>query len=455
MAAAPVLERENGAAVVGEVSRRLGEPEWLRRRRLDAWRTFLETPPPGPRDEAWRRTPLAGVRLAGFIAFAEPAAGAPPRGDGPEPGPAAATAGEAGLLVQRDSVVTERRLDPALAAAGVVFTDLGTAARQHPDLFQRHFMSELVPPGETCFTALHAALWSGGCFLHVPAGVEVALPLRYDLTAGTADLGVFDHVLVVAGAGSRVTLVQSLSSAAPASPALHCGIVEVVAGDGAEVRFCSLQRWSAATDSFAVRRALVGRGARVEWVAGEFGGRLARSEVQSLLYGDGGRSRATVAYFASGTQHLDVGAGAVHVAPGTESEIIARGALAGRSRAVYRGLGHILRGARGARMEQRQRALLLSPQARGDSIPSLLIEENDVQAGHAAAAGPLDDDQLFYLMSRGLPVAQARRLLVRGFFQPLVAGLDLPALRPLLDRELEARLAALDAEAEGGPDHGL
>lgn len=457
-----VLVKDAGASVVEALSRRLGEPEWLLRKRLQAWQTFLDTPLPGPRDEAWRRTPLGGVRLEGFLAFAEPTGRQAPGEDG-RPAANAADGGvasaadsgvagraEAGLLVQRDSLVVHRQLADEAADGGVVFTDLGTAAREHPELFQRHFMTELVPPGENCFTALHAALWSGGAFLLVPAGVEVTAPLRYDLLVERSGLGVFDHVLVLAGAGSRVTLVQSLASGAPGGPALHCGVVEVVAGEGAEVRFCSLQRWSAATDSFAVRRALVGRGARVDWVAGEFGGRLARAEVQSLLYGEGCRSRTTVAYFGSGTQHLDVGAGAVHAAPGTESGIVARGAVAGRARAVYRGLGHILRGARGARMDQRQRALLLGPQARADSIPSLLIEENDVEAGHGAAAAPVDGDQLFYLMSRGLPAAAARRLLVRGFFQPLLAGLDLPALRPLLDRELEERLDALEAEAGGG-----
>lgn len=413
--------RAAGEAWIVERARRGDEPGWLTEKRLAAWRTYLETPLPGPRDEDWRRTPLAGVDLEGF----DPAA-------------------EAGA---------EREIPPEAAAAGVVFTDLETAAREHPDLFRRHFMTELVPPGESKFTALHAALWRGGAFLHVPDGVRVEVPLRFALRAERQGLGVFDHVLVIAGKESRVTLLQTLASAAADTPALHVGVVEIIAGAGAEVRFGSFQRWGAGAASFSVRRASIGRDARVDWVAGEFGGRLARAETRSLLLEEGGRSRTVLAYFGGGGQHLDVGAGAVHAAPGTESEILARGVLGGRARAVYRGLGHIHRGARGAVVHQTQRTLLLGREARSDSIPGLLIEENDVRAGHAAAAGPVDREQVFYLMSRGIPEAEARRLLIHGFFHPILDPLPLPALRHALEAEIDAKFdhAVRSAAREGVP----
>lgn len=438
-----MLTRDEQGAPAAEISRRLDEPEWLRARRAAAWRLYLDTPPPGPREESWRRFPAGQVRPEGALAFAPPA----------DPGPAPAPAGEAGLLVQRDSAVTHRWLDPALAAAGVLFDDLGAAARLHPELFQRYFMTELVLPGENCFTALHAALWSGGAFLYVPPGVAVTAPFRYAVTATRPDLALFDHLLVIAGAGSRLTLLQTLAAEHPGAPRFQCGAVEVVAGEGAQVHLGTVQRWRGETVAFAFRRALVGRGARLEWTVGELGGRLVRSETQSLLYGEGGRSRTTLTYLAADGAHVDVGAAAVHAAPATESDTEARGAVAGGGRAVYRGLGHILRGARGAVLDQRQRALLLGPDARSDSIPSLLIEEHDVRAGHAAAASPPDPEQLFYLMSRGLTAAEARRLLVRAFFQPLLAGLDLPALRAPLEEELARRLAAV--AAAGGEGGGL
>ncbi len=409
--------KTTGETWIVEGARRRDEPGWLTEKRLAAWRTHLDTPLPGPRDEAWRRTPLAGVDLDGFDPWAE--------------------------------VLEARDLPPEAAAAGVVFTGLETAAREHPDLFRRHFMTELVPPGESKFTALHAALWRGGAFLYVPDGVRLTAPLSLTLRAERPRLGVFDHVLVIAGERSRVTLLVTLSSAGPDTPALHCGVVEIVAAAGAEVRFGSFQRWGDGVSSFTVRRASVGRDARVDWVAGEFGGRLARAETRSFLQGAGGRSRTVVAYFGGGTQHLDVGTGAVHTAPGTESEIVARGVLGGRARAVYRGLGHIHRGASGAVMNQTQRTLLLGREARSDSIPGLLIEENDVRAGHAAAAGPLDRDQVFYLMSRGIPEADARRLLIHGFFHPILDPLPLPALRRALEDEIDAKLDAAARTAAG------
>lgn len=446
------LESATGQALIETLSRQKGEPEWVRFRRLAAWQTYLDTPLPSPADEAWRRTRLTDLELEGFVPFHQPGGGAA-AAPGPSP-----TDGGAGLLVQRDSAVVHRYLDPDLAARGVVFTDLETAARGHGEVFRRHFMTELVPVGETKFTALHAALWSGGAFLYVPDGVEVAAPLRYALEATHPGLGIFNHVLIVAGAGSRVTLLETAASADPRHRALHCGVVEVAAGPGAQVRFGSIQRWGGDVRSFTVRRAALAAGAAMEWFAGEFGGRLARAETLSLLQAEGARSRAVVAYFGDGRQHLDVGAGAVHVAPETASEITARGVLGGEARGVYRGLGHIHRGARRARTHQSQRTLLLSGEARSDAIPSLLIDEREVQAGHATAAGPVDREMVFYLTSRGIPEAQARRMLVHGFLRPLLDALPLADLQEALtaevDRKLDTasgkRLGAAGAAEKGG-----
>lgn len=434
-----ILQTATGGQLIETISRNKGEPEWVRQKRLHAWQTYLETPLPSAGDEAWRRTSLAGLDLEGFVAYHQPG--------GDTPAVAGEADGSAGLLVQRDSAVVHRRLEPDLAARGLVFTDLETAAREHPEVFRRHFMTELVPVGESKFTALHAALWSGGAFLYVPDGVEVAAPLRYAVEAVQPHLGLFNHVLIIAGAGSRVTLLETAASADPYHRALHCGVVEVVAGPGARVRFGNVQRWGGDVHSFTVRRAALAAGAAMEWFGGEFGGRLARAETLTLHQGEGARSRAVVAYFGAGRQHLDVGAGAIHVAPNTESEIVARGVVGGEARAVYRGLGHIHKGARRARMRQSQRALLLSREARSDAIPSLLIDEKDVQAGHAAAAGPVDREMVFYLMSRGIPEAKARRMLVHGFLQPLLDELPLPDLHQALTAEVDGKL---DAAEKGG-----
>lgn len=416
-------------------------PEWLRHLRSRAWELYLETPLPGPRDEAWRRTSLAAVDLDALLTAAPEDGPAP---DQARPDWAPEAGGAAGRLTLPIPGTAEAALAPEAAEQGVIFTDLLTAAREYPDLV-RSYLGRLIPPEASKFAALNAAVWRHGLFGYVPAGVEVRLPLWSTVCCGAA--AAIHRTLLVAEPGSSVTCVETLISApddatGAGQAAFHCGVAEIFAGPGARVTFGTLQALGPGHLSFSFRSARTDRESRVVQFTGEFGGRLVRSETLSTLEGEGGTASATVAYFATGRQHIDVVAGSVHRAPRTESSIVARGAVGGEARAVYRGTGHIVRGAKGATMSQKQRALLLSPAARADAVPSLLIDDDDVAASHAAAAAPLDPEPLFYLMSRGIRPEEARRLLVHGFFAPLLGRVPVDAVRTGLEAILDRKLGA-------------
>lgn len=436
--------------MVEEIARLNGEPAWLLDRRLAAWEAFGQMDLPSQKEEAWRRTNLTGLDLAGFVPYHPET----PATDGLERLPAAlrrvregwglegaeAPAGLAeAAMLQHNSSVVARRESPRLASRGVIFADLHEAARRYPDLLARHL---LVDGAEMThkLTALHGVLMSGGAFLYVPAGVKVTEPLEAVSFYDAPRFGAFNHTLVVAEAGAEVTLVERFLSPEAAEQALHSGMVEVWAGEGARVTYVGLQRWGSRVFSFSARRAHVAAGARVDWVTGEFGGALTRVDQECRLEGHGAGSDSITVYFGGGRQHMDIGVGMVHQAPGTRSEILARGAVGGQARAVYRGLGHIMRGARQAVTSQRNQSIMLSEASRSDAIPSLLIDEDEVQAGHAVAAGRVDAEQIFYLQSRGIPEAEAQRMIVTGFFQPLVDRVPLGTVRQELLSLIEEKM---------------
>lgn len=435
----PRLDR----AAVASLSRRLGEPAWLTERRLEAWDIFERLPMPSNKEEAWRRTPLRDLRLEEYTTYREerPVTRYEDLPDRLCPALSAIENLErsGAAVLQYNSSVVFRTISEHLAGRGVVFTDLHTAAREYPDLFRRHFMTTAVAPGENKFTALHAALWSGGAFLYVPKGVYVPEPLQFAHWSDYPGLSVFHHTLIVAEEGARVALLERLESV-DGQPVLQAGVVEVFAAPGSRVTYAALQRWGDQVRSFAVRRARVGAGAVVDWVAGEFGGAVARVDQESLLEGEGAQSHGITLFFAGSGQHLEIGAGAVHGAPRTSSEILVRGVLAGEGRAAFRGLGRIRRGAHGSRMSQREQSLLLGGRCRADAVPALLIDDNDVQAGHAATAGPVDREQMFYLMSRGIPEEEARRMIIHGFFQPLFERIPPGSLRREFAALIDAKI---------------
>jgi Fe-S cluster assembly protein SufD len=416
-----------------------GEPRTvadLRRRALEAFRAL---PVPSQETEEWRYTDLSGLDFERFVPFAAGRRAA--NLDDLDEGVLAAVGevGErAGLLIQHNSETATCHLDPAVARRGVLFEGLDDALRDRGDVIEGR-VHGLVPADRTKLTALHGAFRTGGSFVLVPPGVEVELPLQAITYLDADGTAVFPHTVVVVEEGASVTFIDRLVSPGLGA-ALSDAVVEIYAGPGAHVRYVSLQDWGSGVTHLAVQRAEVGRDAEVRSLAVAFGADLSRTEVESVLAGPGGHSEMLGVYFTDGTQHFDHRSLQDHVAPHCTSDLLYKGALKDASRVVYSGLIHIAPGARGSDAFQTNRNVVLSDQAKADSIPNLEIENNDVRCSHAASVGPVSDDEVFYLQTRGIPRDEAERLIVTGFFQEVLDRVPLEEVRGGLERAIVAEL---------------
>jgi Fe-S cluster assembly protein SufD len=321
----------------------------------------------------------------------------------------------------------------------VIFGDLDTAAARHPDLVEKH-LHQLVEPGRTTFTALHAAFRSGGTFVYIPPGIELSAPLQ-TLTYVDADrAAVFPRTLLIADEGAEVTFIDRY-----ASPPLHGfsdAIVEIFAGPGSRVRYVNLQEYGDGVTHLAVQRMNLSRNADVKSLGVAFGGSLARTEVESVLAEDGASSELLGVYFGDGAQHIDHRSIQDHVGSRTSSDLLYKGAMRDTSNAIYTGTVIIEQGAHRCDAYQTNRNILLSDHAKAHSVPNLEILTNDpTRCGHAASVGPVSEDELFYLQSRGIPRVEATRLIVRGFFAEVLDRIDIPEVRDGVEAAIEAELA--------------
>jgi Fe-S cluster assembly protein SufD len=405
--------------------------------RKQAFEEFLALPVPSQETEEWRYTDVEGFDFA-----LQPLAD----GGGPEAMSthgvlaAAAIVGErAGLQVQRNSEVLSTRVSDDLAAKGVWFGDLDRASAERPELVEPH-LHGLVATGRSKFTALHGAFRTGGTFLYVPKDVQVQLPIQ-SLTYLDADgAAVFPHTLLVAGEGSEVTFIDRYASPA-LGRALSDAVVEIYAEAGAHVRYVAIQEYGDGVTHLAVQRARVGRDAQVRSLGVAFGASLARAEVETILAEDGGTSEMLGVYFGDGDQHIDHRSIQDHVGSRTASDLLFKGAMRDRSNAIYTGTVIIEQGAHRCDAYQTNRNILLSETSRAHSVPNLEILTNDpTRCGHAASVGPVGEDELFYLMSRGIPRKEAERLVVFGFFQEVLDRVDIPEVRDGLVASIEAEL---------------
>jgi Fe-S cluster assembly protein SufD len=428
-------------ADVEALSSQKNEPDWLAERRLAAWDLFEAMPWPTMKDEAWRRTDYRHLRWreaalrhsVNGAALTDIPAGhrAPLTGD---------RAG--GLIAQVGDRTVSSAVAEELAAAGVIFTDLDTAVRAHGDLVREHFMTTAVLPGEGKFAALHAALWTHGVFLYIPCGARVTLPLHSVMWAPQpgATLG---HVLIVVEPGAKVTYLHEYASPTLDQHALYVGATELIVKEGAKLRFISLQEWGKHTFAFTHHRARVACDAQLDWIVSAMGGRLSKDFLEVELDGEGGWARMSGLYFVEGNQLIDLDTQQNHNALRTTSDLLFKGALKDKGRSVWQGMIHVLPGAQKADGFQANRNLLLSKKARADSIPGLEIEANDVRCTHAATLGQLEEEPIFYLMSRGIPRPQAERLLVDGFFAPIMDRIPFDGVRARLLAAIDARLDTL------------
>jgi Fe-S cluster assembly protein SufD len=436
-------ERGFGREALEFLSAERHEPAWVLEKRTAGWRHYKELAAP-----FWRRTDIGKLKWEDLIPYAPPQAalddlGALP----PKLHDALATYGErAGLLLQRDSASVHVDLAAELRAQGVLWTDMHTAVRDHAGLVARFFMEDAVPISFDKYTALQAAFWTGGTFLYVPKNVTVDLPFVSVLWQEMPQLAVFPPTLLVAEEGSQVTLVSELlSMGCDLCPnALVGGVTELHVGAGARVRFVNAQDLGRQVFDLRTQAALLERDSHLEWLTVGLGGRVSRSTQQSILRGPGAEAVVTGLYLPNGKQHIAFDTLQDHAAPGCTSDLLYQGALLGKSRSVYEGTIRAWPDAQNTNAYQSNRNLLLSKKARADSLPRLEIEANDLRCTHGATVSQVDDQQVFYLMSRGIPRDDAVRLIVEGFFQPSLDRLPdtLEGLRGRLVEAIAGKLRA-------------
>ncbi|MEK7683096.1 MAG: Fe-S cluster assembly protein SufD [Chloroflexota bacterium] len=414
------------------VSQRLAEPAWLADRRLAAWEVWNSLPVPSVQDEPWRRTDLRAIPADRFVLSAAEKTPAPTSGETP------------GVdLVMRPGHPTGMQGHDGLRNSGVVFVDWASAVREQEPLLQQ-YLGTTVTPAEGKFSALAAALAADGVLLYVPKGVSLETPLRALLWAPGRNIAVFSRALIVIEAGASATLTYEGASPSEGSEAagLHAGIVEVVVGSGAQLRLVEIQNWGDHVWNFTHERARVARDARIEWVFGAVGSHLTKNFSELNLEGQGAEGLWSGFFFADGVQHLDHDTQQNHLAPHTTSDLLFKGALVGRSRSVWQGMIYVAPGAQKTDGYQANRNLILSKKARADSIPGLEILADDVRCTHGATVSQLDEEPLFYIMSRGIPRPQAERLVVEGFFASVLERIPLPGVRQRFQQMIDSKLGA-------------
>jgi Fe-S cluster assembly protein SufD len=405
-----------------------------RRRALELFRSM---PVPSQETEEWRYTDLSEFELD--LAPHSPGRTASTLDEVPDEILAAAgpIGDRAGLLIQHDSTTTIAHLDPAIHE-GVHFESIDAALHDHAGIVDP-YLHALVPPERTTFTALHAAFRTGGTFVLVPDDTKVELPIQ-SLTYLDADgAAVFPHTLLVVGRGAEVTFIDRYVGP-NLTRAFSDAIVEIFVGDGAHVRYAAIQEWGDGVTHLGIQRATVGRDATLRTLNIGFGAGLARAETETILAAPGGFSEMLGVFFADGDQHFDHRTLQDHVAPDCTSDLLYKGALRDRSRAVYSGWVHVRPDAQKTNAMQTSRNIVLSEHAKADAIPNLEIEANDVRCGHAASVGPVDEDAIFYLTSRGIPRAEAERLIVSGFFQEVLDRVAIEEVRSDAERAIQDEL---------------
>ena len=418
------------------------EPEWLAQRRLDAWAVYERTPMPTTRLEEWRYTDLSRKLKLDELRLLEWA----PRSFDSDAAPVRmARAMEAdreasGHLVEVDGTVAHVDLREELAEKGVILTSLKEAVKTHPELLEEHLATEALPAERGKFQALSAALWTDGILLYVPRGVRLDQPIRVTRWVSEAGTALFSRTLILAEDASQVSYVDEILSDDLDAHTLVSTGVEVFARPSAQVQFVSLQRLGRGAFHLAQQRTIADKDSTLDTLNVNVGASTARLDLNAQLVGPGANSDMLGLCFGEDDQHFDHNTSQDHVAPHAKSDLLYKGALDGRARSVFRGIIKVHKGAQQTDAYQTNRNLLLSEHARADSLPNLEIEADDVRCSHGATVGQLDQNHLFYLMSRGLPRHVAERLVVMGFLGEVLSKLPLGGVVEKLTTIIEEKL---------------
>lgn len=407
------------------------EPAWLTDRRRAAWKLFKELPMPSRSDEEWMRTDIRLFRLDrfGFPSGVDASAAVPT-------GLLTQGVELAGRTVAADSQLLRAELDPVLERQGVLFGNLADLAQDNRNLVER-YLFRVVNRAYDRFAALHAAGWSGGTLLYVPKGVKIEQPLHTltTLSEGAVD---FSHLLVILDDGAEATVLTE--TAGGGQTGFHCGAIELIVKAGAKLRYVNLQNWGLGVWHFAHQKAQVGAEAQLQWTIGALGSRLAKVNQHVALTGADANAQVNGVMFTEEKQHLTYNTLQHHEAPSCKSDLLYKGALQDKSRLVWRGMIKVDPGAQKTDGYQRNDSLMLSEEARADSIPGLEIEADDVRCTHGATAGRVDDESLFYMQSRGLTRKEAIRTYVAGFFQQVFDRITIESVRNALGEAIGRRI---------------
>lgn len=418
---------------------------WMQKRRAEALSVLQNTPMPTRIDEIWRRVELSRFNLNQTLQTILNA------------GQPAATTNQAsewnvlrnveaapGWIMHVDGVCTAQRLDPALATKGVVYCSLDHASREQTALLDQYLMKECVKPSDTFFAALHAVLMRGGVVLYVPAGVSIEEPLRAGTWLNTGHAGSFHHTLVVLGDGAKAKLVEEFGSptseTAGNQAAMINSSVEILLGDNAQLDYVSIQDYGRHTYNFSTERAKVGENATLHWVIGGIGSRFTKSAIEADMIGTKGTALLSGVYFADSKQQMHYDTQQNHIAESCVSDLLYKAALRDEARTVWRGNIRVFPGAQKTDSYQANRNLQLSNKSRADSIPGLEIEADDVRCTHGATVGQIENEPMFYLESRGIEPVDARRLIVEGFFAPVIERIPLAETRERLLEEIGKKI---------------
>ena len=345
----------------------------------------------------------------------------------------------AGVAAQYESEVVYHKIREDLEEQGVIFLDTDSGLREHEDLFREYFTS-VIPVGDNKFAALNTAVWSGGSFIYVPPGVNVEIPLQAYFRINTENMGQFERTLIIVDEGAYVHYVEGCTAPIYSSDSLHSAVVEIVVKKDARCRYTTIQNWSNNVYNLVTKRAAAHQGATMEWIDGNIGSKVTMKYPAVWMLGEHAKGETLSVAFAGEGQHQDAGAKMVHAAPNTSSTIVSKSVARGGGRTSYRGLVQVLEGCHGAKSTVKCDALLVDDISRSDTYPYVDVREDDVSMGHEATVSKISEDQLFYLMSRGMTEDEAMAMIVRGFVEPIARELPMEyalELNRLIELQME------------------
>lgn len=414
--------------IVEQISRIKGEPEWMLEFRLKALAHFERRPMP-----AWGAD-ISQLDLDNIYYYVKPTEGSEKSWDDVPDTiketfdklgiPEAEQKFLAGVGAQYESEMVYHSIQEHLEKQGVIFLSIEDGLRQHPDIFREYF-STVIPIEDNKFSALNSAVWSGGSFVYVPKGVKVALPLQAYFRLNVANIGQFERSLIIADEGSQVHYVEGCTAPQYTTDSFHSGVIEIVVKKNARVRYTTIQNWSTNVYNLVTQRAIVEEGGTMEWVDSNLGSKVTMKYPSCYLMGPGAHGEILSMAFAGRNQKQDTGGKVIHFAPNTSSKIVSKSISKDNGRASYRGLLKVYPEAGNVKSNVVCDALLLDDQSRSDTYPYIEIDNEDVTIGHEATVSRVGEEQLFYLMSRGLSEEEATTMVVSGFIEPLVKELPM------------------------------